>query len=145
MTVTFRPLRASSTAPASPFGAGPDDPGVAHAFDYFDWELRVGRPVEPRQPLDHVRNVHPALLDLARGGVEDPVVLALDVRGLRLDRDHAELAGLELAALLDRLEELLGVEVAVAEVPAVHDAGDELALAHVVVLDVCRRRGGSGR
>ncbi len=79
------------------------------------------------------------------GRVEDPVVLALDVRGLRLDRDHAHLARLELAALLDGLEELLGVEVAVAEVPAVHDARDQLALAHVVVLDVCRRRGGSGR
>ena len=44
--------------------------------------------------------------------------------------------GLKSAALLHRLEQLLVVEVAVAEVPAVDDAGDQLALAHVVVLDV---------
>ena len=49
------------------------------------------------------------------------------------------LAGREVAALLDRLEQLLVVEVAVAEVPAVDDAGDQLALADVVGLDVVDR------
>ena len=55
---------------------------------------------------------------------------------LRLERDHAHVARLELALLLDRLEQLLVVEVAVAEVPAGDDAGDQLALADVVVVDV---------
>ena len=84
-------------------------------------------------------HVDPALLDQARRGVVDPVVLALDVGRLRLEHDHAQLARREAAPLLDRLEQLLVVEVAVAEVPAGDDAGDQLALAHVVVLDVVDR------
>ena len=37
----------------------------------------------------------------------------------------------KLAALLHGLEQLIVVEMAVAEVPADDDAGDQLALAHV--------------
>ena len=64
-------------------------------------------------------HVDPALLDQAGRGVVDPVVLALDVGRLRLEHDDAQVARLEAALLLDRLEQLLVVEVAVAEVPAV--------------------------
>ena len=56
-----------------------------------------------------------------------------------------QLARLEVAALLDRVEQLLAVEVAVAEVPAVDDARDELALADVVGLDVVDRRAAAAR
>ena len=58
---------------------------------------------------------------------------------LGLERDHPQLARLEAAALLDRREQPLVVEVAVAEVVAEDDAGDQLALADVVVLDVVDR------
>ncbi len=78
------------------------------------------------------------------GGVEDPVALALHVGRLGLEHDHPQLARLEVAALLDRRQQPLVVEVAVAEVVAEDHAGDQLALAHVVVLDVvdgARRRG----
>ena len=79
------------------------------------------------------------LLDQAGGGVEDPVALALHVGGLGLERHHPQLALREVAALLDRGQQPLVVEVAVAEVVAEDDAGDELALADVVFLDVVDR------
>ncbi len=92
--------------------------------------------LEPGPAPDHLGDVDPALLDQARGGVVEAVALALDVRGLRLQIDDAELPLLEPASLLDRVEQLPVVEVAVAEVPAVDDARHELAVAHLVVVDV---------
>ena len=68
-----------------------------------------------------------------------PVVLALDVRGLGLEIDHPQLALLEPALLLHDREQPLVVEMAVAEVPAGHDPGDELALADVVRAHVVDR------
>ena len=88
---------------------------------------------------DHVGDVDPALLDQPVGGVDDPVALALDVGRLGLEDDHAHVAGLYAAALLDGVEQLLAVEVPVAEVPAVDDVRDQLALADVVGLDVVDR------
>ena len=145
-----RPSRASATAQASPFGPEPTTiasltPGCRRLSPRPG---AAGRPrtgklprlVQPGQALDHVGDLDPALLDQPRRRVVDPVVLASAMlRRLGLERDDPQLARLESAALLDRLEQLLVVEVAVAEVPAVDDAGDQLALADVVGLDVVDR------
>jgi hypothetical protein len=53
---------------------------------------------------------------------------------LTLDEDAAQLAGLEPALRLHRGEQRLAVEVAIAEVPAQHQAGDDLAVEIFVVL-----------
>ena len=71
---------------------------------------------EPRQLVDGVGDLVAAPLDDAEGGVDHLVLLAVLVDRLRFDPGHEELAGLEVAALLDGLDELLVVEVAVAEV-----------------------------
>src|SRR4029077_14348756 len=57
-------------------------------------------------------------------------------RRLRLEGHNAQLALGEVATLLNRGEQPLVVEMAVAEVVAEDDAGDELSLTDVVVLDV---------
>src|SRR3954468_6323169 len=80
---------------------------------------KAARSIEPGPPGHHVGHVHPALLDQPAGGVVDPVALTLDVGGLRLKDDHPKLAWRKSAALLHRVEQLLVVKVAVAEVPAV--------------------------
>lgn len=56
--------------------------------------------------------------------------------GLGFEHHDSQLHLLEPALLLDRLEQLVVVEVAFAEVPAGDDTGDELAVDHLVVLDV---------
>ena len=125
-----------------PVGARADDDGRAHAGAESggalarDLDREVPGLVQPWPQLDHVAHVDRALLDHPVGGVEDPVALARVERGLRLERDHAQLARREAAALLHRGEQPVVVQVAVAEVPAVDDPRDQLALAHVVVADV---------
>ena len=89
--------------------------------DHLD---RERAPVEPGLLHDHVGDADVALLDQPGGGVEDPVVLAPVVGRLRLERDDPQLARREAAPLLDRRQQPLVVEVAVAEVPAEDDAGD---------------------
>ena len=79
------------------------------------------------------------LLEQPVGGIVDAVMLVRVVRGLGLEHDDAHVPGREVAALLDRLEQLEAVEMAVAEVPAVDDVGDQFTLAHVVGLDVVDR------
>ena len=56
--------------------------------------------------------------------------------GLRLDPDHDELAGRELRLVLHGLDQVLVVQVAVAEVEADQRVTDELRLAHGPAVDV---------
>ena len=144
-TVTSTPRAASAAAQARPLG--PEPTTIASLTRS---RRRRGGPVTstgnshdsssqgPRATMS--ATFDPALLEQACRGVVDPVALALDVRGLGLERHDPQLAGLERAALLHSVEQLLVVEVAVAEVPAVDDPRDQLALAHVVGLDVVDRR-----
>ena len=128
-----------------PVGARADDDGRAHAGAETVGRSRVTSTGKSQDSSSHgprstmSAHVDRALLDHAVGGVEDPVALARVERGLRLERDHAQLARREAAALLHRGEQPVVVQVAVAEVPAVDDPRDQLALAHVVVADVVDR------
>ena len=114
-TVTSTPAAGERDRAGEPVRARADDDRFAHAVSR---RRRAGAgAVSPRpgkshdssshgRALDHVGDVDPALLDQAVGGVVDPVALALDVRRLGLERDDPHLARLEVAALLDRLEQL---------------------------------------
>ena len=59
--------------------------------------------------------------------------------GLRLDHHHPQLIRGKVAFLLHSSEQLLVVEVTIAEVVAQDHPGDQLPLAHVVGLDVGHR------
>ena len=142
-TVTPTPARASVAAQARPFGPAPTTIALAHA-SLMDGE---GKPVEPGLLPDHVGDPDVTLVDQpgrrhrrsGSAGARD--CSAARPRGLRLEGHHAQLPLGEVAALLDRGQQPLVVEVAVAEVVAEDDAGDELALADVVFLDVVHRAG----
>src|SRR5487761_30695 len=82
----------------------------------------------PRMAREHVADGDIALLEDAGRRVDELIVLALPVNGLRVEHDDADLALGEPAALLDSADELPVVQVAVAEVPAEHHARDELTL-----------------
>src|SRR4051794_25778259 len=92
----------ASTAPASGIPLG-GQPGLAAA---------------------HLVDVDRALVDEAGGGVVDPVRHRRPAERLALDEDAAQLAGLEAALRLHRAQQRLAVQVAIAEVPAQHDAAD---------------------
>ena len=74
-----------------------------------------------------------AALELAGGRVDQPVLLPLLVDRLRVEQHHPHLAGLEVAALLHRGDQLLVVHVPVAEVPADRGAAEPLAVGDDVV------------
>ena len=96
----------------------------------------IGPVGQPRLLGDGVGDLVGAALDDAEGGVDDLVLLVVLVDRLRLDPGHHELAGLEVAPPLDRLDELLVVEVAVAEVEPDDRVAAELGLTERVAVDV---------
>ena len=77
-----------------------------------------------------------ALLEEARLCVMNAVMQRGTAEGLGLDHDAPQLSGLEAALLLDGAEQLLAMEVPVAEVPAEDEAGDDLAVDPFVVVEV---------
>src|SRR5581483_4984543 len=79
------------------------------------------------------RNPDIAFLDRTGLGIHDAIPLPLGVDGLALEDYHPQLALVELAAPLHRLEQLLVVQVAFAEVPPDQRAGDDFTLAQAVV------------
>ena len=137
------PSRARAAAQASPLGPEPTTTAAGLAGR---WMTSTGKSQDSssqgRGLSMSATLTQPSSTQAARG-VVDPVALALDVGGLGLEGDHPHVASAEPALLLHGVEQLLVVEVAVAEVPAGDDARDQLALAHVVVLDVVDRAGSS--
>ena len=91
---------------------------------------------------DHVRDLDVPTLQLAGRRVDEPVALGPLVEGLGLEHHDPHLAGLEPAALLERRDELLVVQVPVAEVPAERRPGHHLAVDDEVVLVLRARRRG---
>ena len=77
-----------------------------------------------------------ALFELAVARVADPVVHRLNVKRLAFHHDRADFAGLEAALGLHGSEQLLVVQVPVAEVPAERHAGDDLAVGPGVVVEM---------
>ena len=73
--------------------------------------------------------------------VPDLVVLIAPAahRRLGFEIDQPHVPGSESAALLHRLQQLSAVEVGIPEVPTVDDVRDQLALPHVVLVDVVGR------
>ncbi len=74
-------------------------------------------------PHDHVRHLHVTSFDLAGGGIEQTVLLGTQVDRLGLEEHDPDIPGTEVAALLQRRDQLLVVEVSVAEVPPQRRAG----------------------
>lgn len=77
-----------------------------------------------------------AALELPGRRVYQPVLLGLPMDGLRVEQHHPHLTGLEAAPLLHRRDQLLVVQVAVAEVPADGSAADPFAVGDDVVVFV---------
>ena len=146
-TVTPTPVAGQRDRAGQPVRAGADDDRVAQATGGRLSAARAARR-RPRPGSRRTRRARAAARPCRRPRPSPPRPGRSPRRrsgsaggrgrggGLGLERDHPHLARLEPAALLDRVEQLLAVEMAVAEVPAVDDVGDQLALAHVVGLDV---------
>lgn len=87
-----------------------------------------GQLVVPGLTVDHVGHTHVAAFEFAGGSVDKPVLLGLPMNGLGVEQYDAHLARLELAAFLQRGDQLLVVHVPVPEVPADGGATDALAV-----------------
>ncbi|AGL26618.1 5-methyltetrahydropteroyltriglutamate--homocysteine S-methyltransferase [Mycobacterium tuberculosis CAS/NITR204] len=92
--------------------------------------------VVPGLPVHHVGHPDIAALELPGRRVYQPVLLGLPMDGLRVEQHHPHLTGLEAAPLLHRRDQLLVVQVAVAEVPADGSAADPFAVGDDVVVFV---------
>ena len=133
--MTERPAWASATAAASPFG--PEPTTTASRITLWrsaDEVTCTGTSWSVGLAVHEILHLDVPALELAGGGVHEPVGLRAAVERLRLEEHHPDLAGLEAAALLEGGDELLVVEVAVAEVPAQRRAGHHLAVDDEVVL-----------
>src|SRR5437868_1857250 len=95
----------------------------------------------PGSALEKILDRDLALLSQPSLRIGDAPVQLLAAERLRLDQDAAELAVFEAALLLHRPEQLLVVEVAVAEVVAEDDPGEELTVDPDVVLEAIDRPG----
>ena len=151
-TVTCTPSRARATAAASPLGPPPTT--IAVLMTVFPSRHRAralaaplaaagpghlgrDRPVgQPRLLADRVRHLPRAALGHAERRVDDLVVLDLAVDGLRLHPHDDQLARLEPAPALHRGDQVLIVQVTVAEVEPDQRVADELTLAHRPRVDV---------
>ena len=90
--------------------------------------------VGPGLPGHHVGDFDDAALELAGRRVHQPIGLGLLVDRLRVEQHHPHLAGLEVAALLHRGDQLLVVHVAVAEIPPDGGAADAFPVGEDVVV-----------
>src|SRR3954470_14717332 len=133
-----RRARSARSRPRSPCSWDRGD-GLGAARFGDDLHRELPGVVQPGAAPHHLGHVDPALLEQPGCGVVEAVTLTLDLRGLGLEVDDTQLALLETASLLYRLEELLVVEMSVAEVPAVHHPGYQLAVPGLVVVDVTGR------
>src|SRR6476619_1260892 len=130
-TVTFTPCPANRTAAARPLGPEPTTTAVltfAMSAGLRVFAHRHRHVVGPRLPVDHVRDPNRAPLELTGGGVQQPVGLGLLVDRLGVQDQDPQFTGIEGTQALERLDELLGMQVTVTEVPAEHDAGHRLAV-----------------
>src|SRR5437660_1286812 len=105
--------------------APPNDPNA----------LRSDLAVVPRGALGELVEIDVTLVEDAAVGVDDPPVQRRAEERLRLDGDHAQLAVVETAVLLDAGEQTVVTEMPFAEVPAEHRAGDVLAVDVAVLLE----------
>ena len=123
---------ASRSGPASNLMQPERHPGTALGLRRHSGvtpDVRLGGQLDrnvvgPGLAGDHVRHPNYAALELTGRRVDQPILLRLLVDRLRVKQNHPHLAGLEVAALLHRGDQLLVVHVAVAEVPADGGAAD---------------------
>ena len=145
--LTPRPRR-GSTAAASPLGPLPTTTAVlmptagyrrcrltlpAERPGHLGRDRAVG---QPRLLGDRVGDLPGAAFDHAEGGVDELVVLHPAAERLRLDPGDDALARLELGLALHRRDQVLVVQVTVAEVEADERVADELGLPHGAGVDV---------
>src|SRR5262249_47933282 len=117
-TRTEKPARASSTAAARPLGPAPTTTTSSI----------LTLAVVPRRALDEHIEGYVALVEDSTLGVNDPPVQRPAEEGLRLDHDCAHVPILELALLLDAMQQALVGQMAFAKVPAEHRCGDDFAV-----------------
>src|SRR5262245_61308145 len=95
----------------------------------------------PRLEIRDVGDASLAHVEHAACGVDDRPCHGSAAQGLRFDDDDAQLARLEPADWLDRVDELPAVQMAVAEVPAEHHARNHLSVDPFVAVDVVHGAG----
>src|SRR5262245_33483416 len=89
----------------------------------------------PGLALAELRNGHGAFFEQAGCCIQDPERHRRPPERLRFDEDAAKLYGQKPALFMHCAEDLLSVQVTVAEVPAEHEPGDELSVEVLVVLE----------
>lgn len=100
-------------------------PGCAHCSCIQDSDRYVSL---PRLSRHTVGDLESPAFEFALGCIHQPVVLTLPMHGLSVDHHDPQLTRLESATRLHGRDELLLMEVAVAECPADGIGGDRFAL-----------------
>ena len=144
-TVTCTPSLARATAAASPLGPPPttsavltprSEPAVGRRSTGPRHLQRDGSVGQPRLFGHRVGHLPGTALDDTERSVDDLVALDPASDGLRLHPHHDEFARQELSLVLHRRDQILVVQVTVAEVEADQRVADELRLTHGPGVDI---------